>query len=68
MWVDQRRFALRVLRDFGLGKNLMEERILDEVQTIGENINREIDQGTVEHDFHKHTDIAVGSVRRLKQS
>lgn len=27
MWREQRRFALQVLRDFGLGKNLMQERV-----------------------------------------
>ena len=27
LWVEQRRFAIRVLRDFGLGKNRMQERV-----------------------------------------
>jgi cytochrome P450 family 33 len=30
LWLEHRRFAIHVLRDFGLGKNLMQERILDE--------------------------------------
>ncbi|KAI6183427.1 (pine wood nematode) hypothetical protein [Aphelenchoides bicaudatus] len=62
LWKDQRRFALRVLRDFGLGKNMMENRILDEIQTLFANTDREIETGVEEIDFHHHTDIAVGSV------
>ena len=31
-WVEQRRFTLRVLRDFGFGKSSMEELIQDEVK------------------------------------
>lgn len=62
LWKDQRRFSLRVLRDFGLGKNKMQERILEEMHTICENVNRDIDAGIIEHDFHKHTDLATGSV------
>ena len=33
-WRDHRRFAISKLRDFGLGKNLMQEKILIEVQEI----------------------------------
>jgi cytochrome P450 family 33 len=62
LWKQQRRFSLRVLRDFGLGKNKMQERILEEMHTICENVNRDIEAGIVEHDFHKHTDLATGSV------
>lgn len=33
-WRDHRRFALSTLRDFGFGKNLMQEKILLEVQDV----------------------------------
>ncbi|KAI6195077.1 Unspecific monooxygenase [Aphelenchoides besseyi] len=62
LWSQQRRFCLKVLRDLGLGKNLMQERILDEFEVIRENIDAEIKSGAKEIDFHRHTDIATGSV------
>jgi hypothetical protein len=40
----------------------MQERILEEIQTICENVNKDIASGIDEHDFHKHTDLATGSV------
>ena len=33
-WTDQRRFVLRVLRDFGFGKTSMEDTLLDEVDKL----------------------------------
>ncbi|CAD5225304.1 unnamed protein product [Bursaphelenchus xylophilus] len=59
-WSEQRRFALRVLRDFGMGKNQMEERIMVELQWLFEKVNPEL--GAEEMDFFKYSDIAVGSV------
>ena len=39
-WVEQRRFALRTLRDFGFGKAGMEEMIKEEVQLFTEEIKK----------------------------
>ncbi|KAI6240329.1 (pine wood nematode) hypothetical protein [Aphelenchoides fujianensis] len=62
LWREQRRFALKVFRDFGLSKNKMEARVLEELHTIFQNINKDISAGVDKHDFHKHTDIATGSL------
>jgi len=39
-WIEQRRFTLRVLRDFGFGKSSMEDSILDEVDKLCEEISK----------------------------
>merc|ERR1712212_90334 len=40
IWVEQRRFALRTLRDFGFGKSSMEEMIKEEVDLFTEEIRK----------------------------
>jgi hypothetical protein len=40
----------------------MQERVLDEIQTIFENLDRNIASGLEEHSLFSHTDIAVGSI------
>jgi hypothetical protein len=40
----------------------MQDRILDEIQTMCEKINKDIDSGIEEHDFYMQTDLAVGSI------
>jgi len=60
LWREQRRF--HTLRDFGLGKNLMQERILTEVGTLIERVDADIDAGVEEHDIMRHVDRAVGSI------
>ncbi|KAI6179074.1 (pine wood nematode) hypothetical protein [Aphelenchoides besseyi] len=62
LWREQRRFVLKTLRDFGMNKNLMQERILEEFQTLCSKVNDELASGVAEIDFHKFTSIAVGSV------
>ncbi|KAI6240407.1 (pine wood nematode) hypothetical protein [Aphelenchoides fujianensis] len=62
LWQDQRRFALRVIKDFGYNGKELQEKILDELRTVIENVNEEIEAGVEEFDLHRHTDVAVGSI------
>jgi hypothetical protein len=62
LWRDQRRFALHVLRNFGLGKNLMQEKVLDEVNAMVRRIKNKIFEGHTEHNLLNHLDISVGSI------
>lgn len=41
-WKEHRRFALMTLRDFGLGKQSMEQRILGEIQYTVETLEKSI--------------------------
>ncbi|KAI1697358.1 cytochrome p450 domain-containing protein [Ditylenchus destructor] len=64
LWRDQRRFALHVLRNFGLGKNLMQERVLAEVSWLVDELknNHVIDKTATEVDVPHLLERAVGSI------
>ncbi|KAI6187499.1 Cytochrome P450 33C9 [Aphelenchoides besseyi] len=62
LWLKNRRLALKILRDFGLNKNLMQERILVEVQHFIDNLNEQIDHGAEEHNLRELIEARIGSV------
>ncbi|GMR35067.1 hypothetical protein PMAYCL1PPCAC_05262, partial [Pristionchus mayeri] len=40
-WMDQRRFLVSTLRDFGMGKNLMEDKVRNSAQQLVEYIDKQ---------------------------
>ncbi|CAO4376704.1 unnamed protein product [Caenorhabditis nigoni] len=61
-WRDHRRFAISNLRDFGLGKNLMQEKILIEVQDIFSNFDEKLAAGESDLEIPPVFDRAVANV------
>ena len=62
LWREHRRFALRVLRDFGLGKNLMQEKILNEITSMISDIKDDLQNGIQNISLQEELDRAVGSI------
>ena len=62
VWREHRRFALHVLRNFGLGKNLMQERVLNEVSWFLDDLKKKQKRGEKEISVQNSIDIAIGSV------
>uniref|UniRef100_A0A914PJ11 Cytochrome P450 n=1 Tax=Panagrolaimus davidi TaxID=227884 RepID=A0A914PJ11_9BILA len=61
-WRTHRRFALRVFRDFGFGKNLMQEKIMDEFAYLIKTVKANNEKGIKDHSIQDYVDLAVGSV------
>ncbi|EYC18045.1 hypothetical protein Y032_0028g1653 [Ancylostoma ceylanicum] len=61
-WADHRRFSLRTLRNFGLGSNVVEERIMDEFNYHFSKLEKTMINGQVKVNAGKFFDILTGSV------
>ncbi|KAI6224827.1 (pine wood nematode) hypothetical protein [Aphelenchoides besseyi] len=62
LWKEQRKFAMQVLKRFGMGTNVMQERVLNEVADIVNCLNHDIDLGMKEIDVIRYTEVSVASV------
>jgi cytochrome P450 len=62
LWKDQRRFVLHVFRNFGLGRNLMQERVLNEVSMLISAVKEELNKGVENISIQNIVDIRVGSI------
>lgn len=62
LWREHRRFALHVLRDFGLGKNLIQEKILDEVTALITDVKEDLKKGKKIISIQDEVDRGVGSI------
>uniref|UniRef100_A0A914YVV9 CYtochrome P450 family n=1 Tax=Panagrolaimus superbus TaxID=310955 RepID=A0A914YVV9_9BILA len=61
-WKEQRRFALHILRNFGLGKNMMQEKVLHEVTDLIEHVREQVNAKEEKIDMMAIIDICVGSI------
>ncbi|CAJ0575818.1 unnamed protein product, partial [Mesorhabditis spiculigera] len=58
LWREQRRLTVHILRDFGMGRNVMEERVMIEVDFLLERLQSLKSGIAMQNEF----DVAVGSV------
>lgn len=62
IWQEHRRFALVTLRNFGLGRNIMEMRIMDEFNFRLKNLKQTMNNGEVITNPTVFFDVLVGNI------
>ncbi|CAJ0576305.1 unnamed protein product, partial [Mesorhabditis spiculigera] len=61
-WTEHRRFALQTLRNFGMGKNLMEQRIIQEFDHHLTNTEKNLKSGKVEVNSLDFVNMLIGNL------
>ena len=61
-WRVNRRFALHTLRDFGVGRNLMEEKIARQTEWFVERLREAAEANTAEYSADDDLQLAIGSI------
>nr|CAD2185018.1 unnamed protein product [Meloidogyne enterolobii] len=63
-WREHRKFLMNVFRNLGVGKNLLEQKVLSEFSAMCENIDKAIEDCTIGEDMEiiSHLDLCVGSI------
>ena len=59
-WREQRRFSLHVLRDFGVGRALMEEKIMQQVDILVKYLDEIKDDGSI--NMTEPISVCVGNI------
>ncbi|PIO58751.1 hypothetical protein TELCIR_19806, partial [Teladorsagia circumcincta] len=61
-WLEQRRFALHTLRNFGLGRNIIEERIMHEFEIACEALNMRLEAEGKSIDAHENFELLIANI------
>uniref|UniRef100_A0A1I8AN51 Unspecific monooxygenase n=1 Tax=Steinernema glaseri TaxID=37863 RepID=A0A1I8AN51_9BILA len=64
-WLEQRRFSLKTLRDFGFGRNIIQQRIMEEFSYRTEKLDKELDDllgKALIMDPHIFLDLMISSI------
>ena len=65
IWKEQKKFGLRALRDLGVGRDVMQEKVLNEISYMLQEIQEDIDCNNKEIDMRDKINRAIGNIINL---